>query len=70
MRDGLYDEYNAAIGAVMGARKAYNDLCAAQGPASGAAEEAQQDLQRVISQRDEVRERYDAASRAQGPTRP
>lgn len=61
MSDELYLEYNAAIAALMVARKQYADACKDQGPESWAAEQAQEYMTREVAHRDQVRERYDAA---------
>ena len=63
MNEDLYREYGAAIGAVMDARKQYEVTCAAQGSQSWAAEQAHDYLEREIGHRDQMRERYDAASK-------
>ena len=67
MSDELYLEYNAAIGALMMARKQYADACETQGAGSWAAEQAQEYLTREVEHRDHVRERYDAAARSRPP---
>ncbi|HLJ66365.1 MAG TPA: hypothetical protein VKX16_03275 [Chloroflexota bacterium] len=67
MSNTLYAEYNAAIGALMAARKLYADACEHQGAESWAAEQAQEYLSRQIEHRDEVRGRYDAAARGRPP---
>ena len=67
MSDELYLEYNAAIGALMVARKQYADACESQGAESWAAEQAQEYLIREAEHRDQVRERYDAAARTRPP---
>lgn len=67
MSDELYLEYNAAIGALMSARKQYADACDHQGADSWAAEQAQEYLTREVEHRDQVRERYDAAARTRPP---
>ena len=63
MSDELYAESNAAIGAVMMARKQSADACENQGVESWAAEQAQEYLTREGAHRDRVRELYDAAAR-------
>lgn len=63
MSDEMYVEYNAAIGALMVARKEYADACETQGADSWAAEQAQEYVTREVAHRDQVRERYDAAAR-------
>jgi hypothetical protein len=67
MSEELFLEYNAAIGALMVARKRYADACEHQGADSWAAEQAQEYLTREMKHRDEVRERYDAAAHGRPP---
>lgn len=67
MSNELYFEYNAAIGALMVARKGYADACESQGSESWAAEQAQEYLARQVEHRDQVRIRYDAAARNRPP---
>ncbi len=55
------DEYGAAIGSVMEARKQYDAACAEQGPDSWAAQQAQESLTHKIAHRTEMRELHDAA---------
>lgn len=62
MSDQLYEEYSAAIGSVMAARKQYADACENQGTGSWAAEQAQDYLTREVDHRDQIRVRYDSAS--------
>lgn len=68
------DEYGASIGSVMKARKQYEEACAAQGPASWAAEQAHAYLAREIEHRNEMRQRHDEAearpARVTTPTSP
>jgi uncharacterized protein YqeY len=61
--DDLYQDYNAAIGAVMAARHQYEVVCSEHGTESPAAEQAYRVLHESIAQREEVRERYDRAPR-------
>jgi hypothetical protein len=68
MNNPLYAEYNAAIGAVMVARKQYADACEHQGADSWAAEQAQEYLTREVKHRDQIREQYDAAARGRPPS--
>ena len=62
MSDELSDEYGAAIGSVMDARKRYEVTCAAQGSDSWAAQQAQDYLRREIEHRNEMRDRHDATA--------
>lgn len=55
------DEYGAAIGSVMEARRQYEAACTAQGADSWAARQASEYLAREIEHRDEMRVRHDAA---------
>lgn len=61
MNNPMGDEYVAATGSVMAARKQYDDACTAQGAESWAAQQAHDYLQREIDHRNVMRERYDAA---------
>lgn len=63
MSEDLYAEYNAAIGGLMVARKRYTDACETHGAESWAAQQAQEDLNREVEHRDQVRKRYDATAR-------
>ena len=55
------DDYGLSIGAVMAARKQYDDVCASQGADSQEAEQARDRLTRTIEHRDEMRKHHDAA---------
>ncbi len=55
------DEYGAAIGSVMEARRQYEAACSSQGEDSWAARQAGEYLAREIEHRDEMRTRHDAA---------
>lgn len=61
MKNPMGEEYLAATGSVMAARKEYDDACTAQGAESWAAQQAHEYLKREIEHRDKMRERYDAA---------
>lgn len=61
MNDELSDEYGAAIGSVMDARKQYETVCTAQGSDSWAAHQAHEYLLREVQHRDEMRARHDAS---------
>jgi len=63
MSDQLSDEYGAAIGSVMDARKRYEAACAAQGSDSWAAQQAHEYLVREVDHRNDMRQRHDAAVR-------
>lgn len=63
MNDQLSDEYGAAIGSVMAARKRYEAACAAHGPASWAAQQAHEYLVREVDHRNKMRQQHDAAVR-------
>ena len=60
--DQLGDEYGAAIGSVMDARKRYEAVCAAQGSDSWAAQQAHDYLLREMEHRNRMREKHDAAA--------
>ncbi|MGI8826463.1 MAG: hypothetical protein ACR2JC_12605 [Chloroflexota bacterium] len=66
MNKEMSDEYGESIGAVMDARKQYDDVCAVHGTESWAAEQAHDYLQRATVHRDDMRERYDGASGMSG----
>jgi hypothetical protein len=55
------DEYGAAIGSVMEARRQYEAACRSEGEDSVAAREAGANLAREIEHRDQMRVRHDAA---------
>jgi hypothetical protein len=55
------DEYGAAIGSVMEARRRYDAACRSQGEDSWAARQASEYLAREIEHRDKMRARHDAA---------
>jgi hypothetical protein len=59
--DTSNDEYGAAIGSVMEARRRYEVACRTQGEDSWAARQAGDYLAREIAHRDEMRARHDAA---------
>lgn len=61
MTETVDDEYGAAIGSVMQARRQYEAACAAQGADSWAARQAHEYLTREIEHRDAMRARHDAA---------
>ena len=61
MTESSDDEYGAAIGSVMEARRRYKMACEAQGEDSLAAHQASEYLAREIKHRDEMRARHDAA---------
>lgn len=61
MTDTGDDEYGAAIGSVMQARRQYETACSSQGVDSWAARQASEYLTREIKHRDEMRARHDAA---------
>lgn len=62
VNDALSDEYGAAIGSVMHARKQYETACATHGSDSWTAQQAHDHLQREVEHRNEMRERHDAAA--------
>lgn len=62
MSEPMNDEYGAAIGSVMAARKQYETTCAAQGSDSWAAQQAHDYLLRETEHRNEMRVRHDAAA--------
>lgn len=55
------DDYGAAIGSVMEARRQYEAACRSQGEDSIAAREAEANLAREIEHRDQMRVQHDAA---------
>jgi hypothetical protein len=57
----LSEAYGRSVGAVMLARKQYDDVCAAQGADSESARQAHDILTRAIEHRNEMRDSYDAA---------
>jgi hypothetical protein len=59
----LNQEYLTAIGSVVNARRLHDDACEAHGESSPQATETAASLQSILTHRDEVRVRYDAASR-------
>lgn len=59
--DTAIDEYGAAIGSVMEARRRYEVACRTYGEGSLAAQQAAEFLAREIKHRDEMRVRHDAA---------
>ncbi len=62
MNNQASDEYGAAIGTVMAARKQYESACAVQGSDSWAAQQAHDYLLREVEHRNEMRKCYDAAA--------
>lgn len=62
MNDQAGDEYSAAVGSVMDARKKYESTCEAQGADSWAAQQAHDYLEREIDHRNEMRRRHDEAA--------
>jgi hypothetical protein len=55
----LSDAYREAVGSVMAARTAYDQICAAQGAESWPARQAKEYLTREINHRNQLREQYD-----------
>ncbi|HLJ66356.1 MAG TPA: hypothetical protein VKX16_03230 [Chloroflexota bacterium] len=55
----LSDAYREAVGSVVAARTLYNQACAAHGPESLAASQANEYLTREIDHRNRLREQYD-----------
>lgn len=66
MTKELYVEYNAAIGSLIDARQRYEEACTSQGAESWGAEQAHDYVTREVDHLQEVRARYDAASRRAG----
>ncbi len=62
LNDEVSEEYSAAIGSVMDARKRYEEACSTQGADSWAAQQAHDYLTREIDHRNEMRARYDATA--------
>lgn len=60
MNDDSADEYRAAIGSVVAARKRYDTVCASHGTYSWPAQQAREYLEREIAHRNLMRERHDA----------
>ena len=58
--DQLSDEYREAVGAVMAARRLYDQACTDHGEESWAATQAGEYLAREVTHRDQLRERYDS----------